>query len=498
MIDARYRQALFAAAERLHEWDLAASSLELEAPQAEIGRARLLEFVRYGQPRYLVGWFHRELCAALEWFSREVVEKRSPRLLIAAPPQHGKSEIVSRRFPVWHLGRNPWHHAAIASYNQDFADRISRDSRSVRAWAQEWWPDLAPRPNGTDRVDYWEIAGGGSYKAVGVGGGLTGNPAHVLVIDDPLKDRMEADSKTIRESVWSWFCEAAYTRLAPGGGILVMATRWHEDDPSGRILSKLAEQEGWRVVVYPDIAEHDERFRKEGDALHPERYPAEYLARVHMVLGSRAYHALYRQRPTSAQGAIFLRDWLGRRFTDDPQRPVKRYDEVVISVDATFKGTDETDYVSMGVWGRYGWGDHRRLDQVRARMSYVGTRAALRDLAKKWRPSAVLIETKANGEALLSDLAGEIPGLIGLSPDKHGDKITRAKAGTPFFESGQVSLPADAPWASDYVEEHAAFPRGTNDDMVDDTSQYLLWIRERRDTGESDQALVDLMTRLVG
>lgn len=477
------RRATLEVIEREIAWREAAAALTLGPPDEEIAKAHLLEFVRWGQPRYEVGFFHRELCAELERFSRDVIAGRSPRLLIAAPPRHGKSEIVSRRFPVWHLARAPHHEVVVASYGQDLANRMSRDARGVRTWASEWWPALAPKPSGTDGVEFWEIAGGGSYKAVGAGGPLTGGGAHVLAVDDPFKNREEADSEVTRENRWRWFTETAYTRLAPGGGIMAMATRWHEDDVSGRILRDLVDAEGWRVVSFPALAEVDEPFRRAGEALHPERYTREYLEQVRVVIGSRAFAALYQQRPSPAGGAMFLREWLGKRFHHDPQRPTKPYTQIVVSVDATFKGTEGTDYVSMGVWGRYDWIEYHRLDQVRARMSYVESKQALRDLCAKWRPSAVLIETKANGEALLSDLKKEIPGLIGRPPDPHGNKVTRASIATPRFEAGEVSLPAGAAWVNDYVEELASFPQGAHDDMVDDTSQYFLWVQERRGSG---------------
>lgn len=492
------RRATRLVLEREIEWRRAAERLELGAPDPDMARAHLLEFVRWGQPRYKVGWFHRELCAELERFSADVIAGRNPRLLIAAPPRHGKSEIVSRRFPVWHLGRAPEHEVVVASYGQSLADRMSRNARGVREWASEWWPHLSPRPGGTDGVELWEIAGGGSYKAVGVGGALTGDGAHVLVIDDPFKNREEADSETIREARWLWFTETAYTRLAPGGGVLAMATRWHEDDISGRILSELAEVEGWRVVSFPAIAEVDEPYRKVGEALHPERYTREYLDQVHIVIGSRAFAALYQQRPSPAGGAMFLREWLTKRYTHDPQRPPKPYNQRVISVDATFKGTDGTDYVSMGVWGRYEWREHHRLDQVRARMSYVACRQALRDLVTKWSPDAVLIETKGNGEALLSDLATEIPGLIGRNPDAHGNKASRAAVATPRFEAGEVSLPAGVLWVNDYVEELVSFPFGAHDDMVDDTSQYFLWCQEQRARSTSKKVTAGMAAILNG
>lgn len=480
-------------------WRKAAESLQFGPPQPLMAQDHLLEFVRYHQPRYQVGWFHRELCKKLEQFSEDVAAQRSPRMLIAAPPRSGKSEITSRRFPVWHLGRNPHHEIIVATYVQDFANRISRDSRNVRQWAQEWWPTLAPKANGTDGVEFWETEGGGNYKAAGVGGPIMGGGAHLLIIDDPYKNAKEANSFDIREDRWEWYTQTAYTRLAPGGGILLMATRWNDDDMSGRVIKQFAELEGWEVVVYPALAEEDELYRKAGEALHPERYDADYLRKVQVIIGSRAFAALYQQRPSPAAGAMFLRDWLGKRFDWDPQRPPenKKFTEKAISVDATFKGGDGTDYVSMGVWGRRGWSEYYRIDQVRGRMSYVETRQALRDTYAKHRPDATLIETKGNGEALLSDLASEIPGLIGRNPDPHGNKVSRAAVATPRFEAGEVYLPKDAPWVADYVEELCSFPQGAHDDMVDDTSQYFLWCQERRLAGNDDGNLIEFMNAMV-
>jgi predicted phage terminase large subunit-like protein len=498
-LDRAHCNAVAEAALAYAAWKRAEEALRFGPPSALIAQQRLLEFVRYNQPRYQVGWFHRELCAKLERFSADVAAQRSPRMLIAAPPRSGKSEIVSRRFPVWHLGRNPHHEVIVATYVQDFANRISRDSRNVRDWAQQWWPTLAPKVNGTDGVEFWETQGGGNYKAAGVGGPIMGGGAHLLIIDDPYKNAKEANSFDIREDRWEWYTQTAYTRLAPGGGILMMATRWNDDDMSGRVIQQFEKLEGWEVVAYPALAEEDELYRKAGEALHPERYNEEYLRRVQIIIGSRAFAALYQQRPSPAAGAMFLREWLTRkRFSWDPQRPPadKKYTEKAISVDATFKGSDGTDYVSMGAWARRDWTEYYRLDQVRGRMSYVELRQALRDFVAKHRPDAVLIETKANGEALLSDLASEIPGLIGRSPDAHGNKVSRATVATPRFEAGEVYLPEDAPWVGDYVEELCAFPQGAHDDMVDDTSQYFLWCQERRLAG-GDEELVAFMQNML-
>lgn len=457
--------------------------MDLAPPTPESARLHLLDFVRWGHPSYQAGWFHRELCREIEQFSAEVAARRSPRLIISAPPRSGKSEIVSRRAPVWHLGQYPGDEVVVASYGQDLANDMSRDARGVRNQViQEpgfQWHGL--EPGAKDGVELWTLAGGGSYKAVGVGGPLTGRGAHCLIIDDPLKNAEEAESQRIRDARWDWYRTTAYTRLAPGGGVLIMATRWHHDDVTGRALAQLAAgEEPWRVVSFPAIAEEDEPYRQHGEALHPERYPLDDLERIRTVLGSRAWTALYQQRPTPETGGLFQRAWLGHRYLQDPQRPERPYDEIAVSVDATFKDGRKTDYVSIQTWGRYGWTEYHVLDEVHARMDFVATRQALRDNAKKWRPHAVIIEDAANGPALVADLRNEIPNVIPFNPARYGSKNSRAQKSTPTWESGAIRLPADAPWTADYVEEHCSFPLGAHDDRVDAMSQLLLWWGERR------------------
>ena len=479
-------------------WRQQAEALQFEEPNAEIAQRHLLEFVRYGHPAYRAGWFQRELCAKLEWFSREVAAERSPRLLIAAPPRSGKSEIVSRRWPIWHLGHHPTHEVVITSYGQDLSTDMSRDARAIRESALEFWPHLAPKKGGKDGVEHWQISGGGSVKAVGAGGPLTGRGAHALVIDDPFKNSEEADSLLVRDSRWRWYQTTAYPRLAPGGGVLVMATRWHHDDMSGRLLDQRARgEENWQEVRFPAIAEEDEPYRKAGEALHPERYDCAALAQIRSVLGARAWNALYQQRPTPDTGGMFKRDWTTQRYDHDPQRPTKPYTEIVTSVDATFKDAKTSDYVSIQAWGRYDWLEYHLLDEVHARMDFVGTRQALRDHAKKWRPSAVLIEEAANGYALLADLKKEVPGLIGIDPRKAGSKDARASVSTPRWEAGEVWLPADAPWVGDYVEELLSYPLGVHDDRVDAQSQLFVWWAEKRRTGGGTKALNNAVSGLL-
>lgn len=463
-------------------------------------RRHLLPFILRGFPKYEAGWFHRKLAETMEWFSRAVANGESPRLIITVPPRHGKSEIVSRRWPVWHLGMFPDHELVLASYGQSLANDMSRDARQVRNDNLDLFPGLQARAD-KDGVEQWKIVGGrGGYKAVGVGGPLTGSGAHALIIDDPVKDRVAADSPVQREAVWQWYQTVASTRLAPGAGVLVMMTRWHEDDLVGRLLEaeRTGQGDSWRKVDFPAIAESDEEHRAEGEALHPERYPIEVLEQRRKVLGSRNFAALFQQRPTPASGSVFQRGWM-QHFSMDPQRLAPTLDEVIITVDATFDDTEGADFVVMQAWGRRGWAELFLLDQVRARMAYPVARKALRMLRAKWsRATRVVIEKKANGAALLRDLESVVSGLIPFNPDPHGSKKTRAEVAATRFEALQVWLPSPewCPWVGDYVEELCTFPAGKNDDQVDGTSMAVIDFQEREGRSyEATNAALDAWAR---
>jgi len=436
-------------------------------------RRDLLFLTRWSHPGYQAGWVHDDISRRLEAFSEAVAAKKSPRLILCLPPRHGKSTLLCTRFPVWHLGRNPDHEVVIATYGQTLADDHSRAARRVRDQALGLWGHLKPRKDGKDAASLWETSKG-SVNAVGVGGGLTGKGAHALIIDDPIKDAEEAGSPTIRRKVWEWYITTAYPRLAPGGGVVVCMTRWHESDLVGQLLEE-AKSGGdqWEVVRYPALAEEDEEHRTIGQALHPDRYPVERLERIAAAVGSRAWASLYQQRPTAAEGEVFLRDWF-QFYGTTPQHQAELCDEVAFSVDCTFKGGSKSDFVVLQVWGRRG-AFRYLLDQVRARMELPATQAALKALAAKWPQAGLkLIEEKANGAALIQTMRSEVPGLIPYNPK--ASKEARAQTAAVQFEALQVFLPPPehCAWVGDYCEELAAFPNGANDDQVDATSQILI------------------------
>lgn len=297
-----------------------------------------------------------------------------------------------------------------------------------------------------------------------------------LIIDDPVKDRAEANSATVRQSIWDWYTSTAYTRLSPGGGVIVMATRWHLDDLIGRLIENMENGQGdtFTVINYPAIAEHDEIHRRKGEALHPERYSLDQLKKIQKTVGSRDWAALYQQHPIPDGGNIFKAEWF-KYWTESSLPP--EFDQIVTSWDMTFKDSKNSDYVVGQVWGKKG-ANFYLLDQVRGQWDFVKTREMFLILAHKW-PKALrkLVEDKANGSAIISELQKTVSGIVPVTPKE--SKEARASAITPFFEAGNVYLPdpKKTPWMGAFEAELLNFPAGAHDDCVDSLSQCLNYFR---------------------
>jgi hypothetical protein len=224
------------------------------------------------------------------------------RLMLFLPPRHGKSEMTTVRYPVWRLERDPSLKVIIGAYNQILANKFSRKARRI---AEQRIPLARDRA----AVEDWETASGGGVRAVGVGGGITGQGGNLIVIDDPVKSRDEAESLAYRDRVWEWYTDDLYTRLEPGGSIILIMTRWHDDDLAGRILASDTAVD-WTVISLPALAEsNDPLDRDEGEPLNPERYDTAALLDIKQTLGSRSFTALYQQTPIPAEGGMFKRSW---------------------------------------------------------------------------------------------------------------------------------------------------------------------------------------------
>lgn len=448
----------------------------------ELARRHMADFVQYVDSRYCMNWHHKLLCDSLDRF----VAGEIPNMMVFMPPRHGKSELVSRKLPAFILGRNPDTSIISCSYSADLASRMNRDVQRIMDTGKyhELFPgsalfgkNIRSVANGTflRNSDIFEIVGHhGVYRSAGVGGGITGMGGEFIIIDDPVKNREDADSPTMREKIWDWYTSTLFTRLEKNGRILITLTRWHEDDLAGRLLAK-AQEAGenninWTVIDLPAICEGSDKkaydIREDGQALWPGKFDEQALHRIKTAVGSRDWSALYQQRPTSSAGDIFKRGWW-QYWKALPSR----LSDYVQSWDCTFKDVNTADYVVGQVWGRNG-ADRYLLDQVRGRMTFTETLDAMRNFSAKWpRATRKLVEDKANGTAVMDVLKHELPGLIPITPV--GGKVSRAYAVTAVMEAGNVYIPHPtvAPWVNDFVEEHAAFPTGAHDDQVDATTQ---------------------------
>jgi len=455
-----------------------------DAYKKEKARRRLMDFTTHTMPNYEVNWHHERLCDALD----QLVAGDIKRLMVFMPPRNGKSELGSRRFPAYLLGKDPNAQIIASSYSADLASRMNRDVQRIidSEEYREIFPDVGLNGSSSRTIgkgsylrnsDIFEIVGHkGMYKSAGIGGGITGMGMTYGIIDDPFKNRKEAESKTVRDSVWDWYASTFYTRLEKDARVLIILTRWHEDDLAGRLLKQAQEDpeaEQWTVINYPAIAEEplDESDPREiGEPLWPNKYDKDALTKIKKAVGSYEWSALYQQRPSPSEGNILNRGWW-KYYKVMPQR----FDEVIQSWDCTFKDNDDSDFVVGQVWGRIG-ADKYLLDQVKDRMDLPATIQAVRSLSAKWqRATAKLIEDKANGPAVIQMLKHEISGMIPVNPQ--GGKIARAYAASPEVEAGNVYLPdpSIAPWVHDFVEETAAFPNSANDDATDCFTQAIIY-----------------------
>lgn len=433
-------------------------SLQLSPPEAATellnrrkARNRLIPFTEYTLPRYHPAAHHRLIAERLEQVERGEID----RLLICMPPRHGKSELASRRFPAWFLGRNGQCSVIAASYNSDLASDFGREVRNIVGGPEYRALFGISMAQDSSAANRWHTSEGGAYVAAGVGTAVTGRGADVLLIDDPVKDREEADSELRRERVWQWYTSTAYTRLAPGGRIVLIQTRWHEDDLAGRILEHSGSE--WEVLDLPAI---DER----GEALWPERYSIDVLKRIKSNIGPREWSALYQQSPSPDEGAFFRRDWF--QWYDELPKRLQVYGASDYAV--TADGGDYTVHVVVGVDEHQ---DIYLLDLWRGQTDADVWIERFLDLCQLHKP------------LMWAEEKGQIVKSVGPFIEKRAqerkvyaareqfssvaDKPTRARAIQARAAMGKVYLPRHKDWAQVLLNELLMFPAGKHDDQVD-------------------------------
>lgn len=400
------------------------------------------------------------------------------KLMVSMPPRHGKSELISRYAPAWFLTKYPEKKVMVVGYSDEFAAGFGRDARTLVEAAPDWLS--TPLRQDTKAAHRWLTTAGGAMFTAGIGGPLTGRGGHYIVIDDPIKSSAEAQSQTLRQAHWDWVQSTVLTRREPGAVVVVVMTRWNEDDLGGRFLQW--EGDDWYQIVLPAIAgEEDPIGRAPGEALWPARIPLEELEEIRDGGDESMFwwSAMYQQSPTVEGGGIFQSDnfryWSPGPETVTLHRPdgsrtlprasLRTFG--VVDLAATTKTT--SDYSVFALFGVTPDRELLLLDRVRTRIEGPDHMPTLERLHAAWAPSFWGIEKATYGLTLLQTATrtGRIP-VRELKPD--GDKVSRAYAASALTLGGRMYFPKAAPWLNEYEHELLAFPNGMHDDQADVTA----------------------------
>jgi predicted phage terminase large subunit-like protein len=448
--------------------------VQQELARRELARRHLLPFVKRFNDTYDAGWVHRIICDELEAFEEAVVQKQSPRLIIEIPPRHGKSELVSRMFPAWFLGRNPKLEVIAASHTTSLAMDFSRKVRGVsRSEAFGTVFRDARISEDSQAAEHWRTSHGGGYTAVGVGSAVVGKGASALLIDDPVSGSDDAESFNAREAIKSWYQTEAYTRLAPGGGVMIIMQRWHDEDLSGWLQARAEKGEGeaWRVIRFPAIAEEDEPNRKKGEPLHPSRYSLELLNNIRRNMTMRQWEALYQQRPVPDDGAYFLKDFF--RFYDPADLPPPDQLMVYSTWDLAIGQNEQNDYTAGFTAGLSATDDIYILDHHHGRWNAMEMVEKILDDQKRWGSQIVGLEKghiqMTLGPFMNKRMAERRQMGFLLHPLAVGrrDKQSRARSIQGRMQQGRVHWPRSAPWLGPAMRELMRFPNAQHDDRAD-------------------------------
>lgn len=322
-------------------------------------RSHLIDFAAVVDQGYQVSWHHQLVADALQNAYEQVLRGDRARIILELPPRHGKSDLATVKYPAWVLGLSPDLNVIVVSYSADLAADFglkTRDTMNHERYQALF--DTRLREDATARAK-WMTTEGGSYTAVGVGGSMTGKGFTIGIIDDPIKNREEADSLVVREGLWKWYRSTFLTREDGNGAIICIGTRWHYDDLIGRILQSEGSEQ-WKVIKLPAIAEQDEKRRKRGEALWPERYPLEALETRRKDLGPYEWSSLYQQYPVDEASREFKKEWLQTCTLDELRRKNVR---VFVTVDTASALRDKSDYLGVvvnlvdreGFWHLMAW-----------------------------------------------------------------------------------------------------------------------------------------------
>lgn len=442
----------------------------------------LIPFCQHMMPDYKVGAHHVRLAGLLE----DIEARRKDRVSVSVPPRHGKSQLVSIFFAAWYMGRNPSHKVMLVSHTTDLAVDFGRKIRNLIATPayKEVFPDVTLATD-SKSAGRWNTNHGGEFFAAGVGSALAGRGAHMLIVDDPHSEQDVLNGNfSAFQKAYEWFAFGARTRLMPGGAVAVVHTRWHMDDLIGRLTRDMTQNEGsdqYEVFEFPAILtvpdkDTDEPTQK---ALWPEFFDLPALLRTKASMPAYQWNAQYQQDPTSEEVSIIKREWWRKWLRDQP--PSCEY--IIASLDAAAETHNRADYTAITLWGVFLNEEESAyqliaLHSIKERLEFPELKAKAMDIYREWQPDSFIVEKKSAGVALYQELRRTGLPVQEYTPHRGtGDKMVRLNSVADIISSGMVWVP-DRRWAEELVEEIAAFPYGSNDDLVDSTVMAMLRFRQ--------------------
>ena len=378
------------------------------------------------------------------------------------------TKLTSEYFAAWYLGRNPSHQIIACTYSDERAQDTGLMVKHLveDELHRKVFPTCVLRKDSASKKKL-STSRNGNYFSVGVGGPIVGRGAHLLLLDDLIKSREEAESALIKRRILQWYRGTAYTRLMPGGVIVFITTRWSFDDLAGTLLAEEGDQ--WVLLNLPAVAEedHDIIGRMRGEALWPEMYPLDVLEKTKESIGIREWNAQYQQRPVGEEGGIIKLDWLGT-YTEPPEKPLRR----IQSWDTAYTDKAINDPSCCLTIDEYN-GYYYIRDRFNKHLDYAGVRNAIQKQYDDWKPSLVLIENRASGTSLVQELKNTRIPIKAITPTSMQNKMVRAYNVSGIIEAGKVLLPRTAPWKIDFTNNLIQFPYGRWDDDVDALTQFL-------------------------
>lgn len=428
---------------------------------------------------YQLEWFHQEIAIKLEEGYRRLTQGEDVRLMIFMPPRHGKSDETTQKFTSWALGKDPTLPIMVSSYSDELATDFGQKTRDIMQ-SLEYRTMFDTRLRVDARAKgKWLTQSGGSYTAVGVGGAQTGKGFKIGIIDDPFKNRDEADSEIIRESRHKWYQSTFSTREEGNSMIIFILTRWHEDDLAGRVLKDAAEakkngepHEDWEIIEYKAIATKDEPHRKEGEALWPAKFPLRKLQSKKAVMGPYEFSALYQQTPVDEENRKFKQAWFKHRPYEEVEQK-QTYN--VMTIDPRGKNDIKMGKDFVGVTVNFVDEDTNwNLISYREKLSATGLIDLMFTNWQRYHLHKIGIEDNqfTQGLLLAIDQEMKLRGIyLYIELLKHGgtQKELRIEALVPRYEHGNIYhlTIGGINQCEDLEDELKLFPKASNDDASD-------------------------------